>query len=196
LVSISVRLGLPDCLREDAARLYWQAFGGKLGRVLGPERLALALLGRVMRADHVIVALDADDKLLGLVGFKSPDGAFAGGDLADLRHVYGSFGALWRAGLLWLLERDVDNERFLMDGICVADTARGQGVGTALLEAICAEGFARGYRAVRLDVIDRNMRARALYERQGFEPTRTSRLGALRWVFGFSAATTMVRTLD
>ncbi len=195
-MTVAVHLGLPDRLRDDAARLYWQAFGGKLGRVLGPERLALALLGRVMRSDHVIVALNADGALLGLVGFKSPNGAFAGGDLADLRQIYGTFGAMWRAGLLWLLERDVDNERFLMDGICVANAARGQGVGTALLTAICAEGQARGYRAVRLDVIDRNLRARALYERQGFAAVKTSKMGILRWVFGFSATTTMVRTLD
>ena len=195
-MSIGVHLGLPGSLRDDAARLYWQAFGGKLGRVLGPERLALALLGRVMRTDHVIVALDGGGALLGLVGFKSPNGAFAGGDLADLRCVYGSFGAMWRAGLLWFLERDVDNDRFLMDGICVTDAARGQGVGTALLKAVCDEGRARGYKAVRLDVIDRNHRARALYERQGFTPVKTSRLGVLRWVFGFSASTTMVRELD
>ena len=194
-MSIQIHHGLPDRLRDDAARLYWQAFGAKLGRVLGPEPLAYALLGRVMRADHAIVALSQDGALIGLVGFKSPGGAFAGGELADLRSVYGTFGAVWRAGLLWLLERDLDNDRFLMDGICVADTARGQGVGTALLDAICAEGRSRGYPSVRLDVIDVNPRARALYERQGFVATHTSQIGLLRWVFGFSAATTMVRAL-
>ena len=194
-MSIQIHHGLPDRLRSDAARLYWQAFGGKLGRVLGPDPLAYALLARVMRGDHAIVALSEDGALLGLVGFKSPAGAFAGGEFGDLRAVYGTVGALWRAGLLWLLERDLDNDRFLMDGICVADTARGQGVGTALLDAICAEGRARGYPSVRLDVIDANPRARALYERQGFVATRTSKIGALRWVFGFSAATTMVRAL-
>jgi ribosomal protein S18 acetylase RimI-like enzyme len=194
-VSISIQHGLPAHLRDDAARLYWQAFGGKLGRVLGPDRLAFRLLEKVMRSDHAIVALSEDGALLGLVGFKSPDGAFAGGGLGDLRSVYGLFGSLWRAGLLWLLERDLDNDRFLMDGICVADTARGQGVGTALLDAICAEGRRRGYPSVRLDVIDANTRARALYERQGFVPTRTSQIGLLRLVFGFSAATTMVRKL-
>lgn len=194
-MSITIHHGLPVHLRADAARLYWQAFGGKLGRVLGPERLAFALLDRVMRGDHAIVALSAEGALLGMVGFKSLDGAFAGGELADLRKVYGTPGALWRAGLLWLLERDLDNERFLMDGICVADGARGQGVGTALLDAICVEGRKRGYPSVRLDVIDTNTRARALYERQGFTPTRTSQIGFLRLVFGFSAATTMVRPL-
>lgn len=187
--------GLPDHLRKDAAHLYWQAFGSKLGRVLGPERLAYAMLDRVMRGDHAIVALSYQGALLGMVGFKSPNGAFAGGGLADLHHVYGTFGALWRAGLLWLLERDLDNDRFLMDGICVADTARGQGVGTALLQAICEEGRARGYPSVRLDVVDSNARARALYARQGFVPTRTSQIGVLRFVFGFSAATTMVKSL-
>lgn len=194
-MTIRIHHGLPLHLRADAARLYWQAFGGKLGRVLGPERLAHALLNRVMRGDHAIVALSESGSLLGLVGFKSPDGAFAGGGLADLRGVYGTFGSLWRAGLLWLLERDLDNERFLLDGICVADTARGKGVGTALLDAICAEGRARGYPSVRLDVIDSNKRARALYERQGFVSTQTSRIGLLKLVFGFSTATTMVRVL-
>lgn len=194
-MTFTLQIGLPDHLRKDAARLYWLAFGGKLGRVLGPDHKALALLDMVMRNDHVIVALSADDALLGLVGFKSPDGAFAGGGFADLRHIFGLPGASWRAAILWLLERDLDNDRFLMDGICVSEAARGQGVGTALLDAICAEGRKRGYPAVRLDVIDVNPRARALYERQGFVPTRTSQLGMLRWVFGFSAATTMVRSL-
>ena len=39
-------------------QLYWQAFGGKLGRVLGPDARALAFLERVIREDHVIVALE------------------------------------------------------------------------------------------------------------------------------------------
>lgn len=194
-MSFVIHYGLPDHLREDAARLYWQAFGGKLGQVLGPRDKAYALLARVMQGDHAIVALSDKGALLGLVGFKSPGGAFAGGGLGDLIGVYGTPGALWRAGILWLLERDLDNDRFLMDGICVADLARGQGVGTALLDAICAEGRRRGYPSVRLDVIDKNPRARALYERQGFVATRTSHIGALRWIFGFSAATTMVRAL-
>jgi ribosomal protein S18 acetylase RimI-like enzyme len=195
-VGVIIRTGLPDHLRSDAARLYWRAFGGKLGRVLGPEPRALAWLGRVMRGDHAIVALSAEGVLLGVVGFKSPEGAFAGGGFADLRSVYGGAGALWRAGLLWLLARDLERDRLLMDGICVADGARGRGVGTALLAAICEEGRDRGYCAVRLDVIDSNPRARALYERQGFVPTKTFQMGPLRRVFGFSAATTMVRSLS
>lgn len=193
-MTLRLCLGLPADQRAAAARLYWQAFGGKLGRVMGPEALALAFLTRVIREDHVIAALD-DDRLLGLIGFKTPGGAFAGGGMADLRAVYGVAGSLWRGALLRMLSREVDGERFLVDGICVAAEARGLGIGSALIEAICVEARSRGYAEVRLDVIDTNHRARALYERQGFVATRTTGLGLLRHVFGFAAATTMVRPI-
>jgi ribosomal protein S18 acetylase RimI-like enzyme len=193
-MSVEIRFGLPDALRAEAVRLYWQAFGGKLGSVLGPEPRALAFLGRVMRADHVFVAVE-DGQLLGLVGFKTPAGSFAGGAMADMRAVYGWFGSVWRALVLELLNRDVDNERFLLDGICVAPAARSKGIGARLLAAIETEALARGYPAVRLDVIGDNWRARALYERQGFRVVRTEKLGPLRHVFGFATSLTMVKTL-
>jgi ribosomal protein S18 acetylase RimI-like enzyme len=192
---IRIEQGLPEYLRAEAAVLYWQAFGGKLGRVLGPDAKALAFLERVMRADHCLTAYDRSGLLVGLAGFKSAQGSFAGGSEADLRAVYGSIGGRWRAQLLRLLGNDADHSRFLLDGLCVSDTVRGQGVGTLLLEAIVAEGRARGYSAVRLDVVDTNARARALYERRGFVVDRTEPIGPLRLIFGFSAAHTMIRPI-
>lgn len=194
-MTVVLHHGLPDTLREQAADLYWEAFGGKLGRVLGPKPKAVAFLRRALREDHVISAISDSGGLLGLVGFKTHAGAFAGGEWADMQTVYGVLGAAWRAGVLSLLERDVENERFLMDGICVVAQARGHGVGTLLLDAVCAEASERGYASVRLDVIANNPRARALYERQGFVAVKTERLGWLRHVFGFDASTTMVKQL-
>ena len=189
-----VEVGLPEALRRDAAHLYWQAFGGKLGAVLGPEARALRFLERVIRLDQVIVARDGDH-LLGLAGFKTPQGSFAGGSPADMRAVYGRIGAFWRMALIGLLSRDIDNDRFLLDGICVAPQRRGQGIGAALMAEIAAEAARRGYSALRLDVVDDNFRARALYERLGFRAVKQQRLGPLRHIFGFAVATTMVREL-
>lgn len=194
-MTASLQHGLPDGLRGQAASLYWEAFGGKLGRVMGPRPKAIAFLHKALRSDHAIIVVSDAGELLGIAGFKSYQGSFAGGDWADLRAVYGSFGAAWRAILLKLLERDVENERFLMDGICVAPKARDQGVGTLLLQAVCTEARARHFAFVRLDVIDTNPRARALYERLGFVAEKTERLGLLRHAFGFDAATSMVKTL-
>lgn len=193
---LRVQLGLPESQRAAAARLYWQAFGGKLGRVMGPDARALAFLHRVIRADHAIVALGPEGQLIGLAGFKTAKGGFAAGDMSDMRAIYGLFGAAWRCVLLWLLQSDTDNDRFLMDGLCVLRDHRSEGTGTALLTAVCAEAARRGYTAVRLDVIDTNWRARALYTRQGFTVLKTEKLGLLRHVFGFAASITMVRQLD
>ena len=184
--------GFPPTLRPAVAALYWEAFGGKLGRALGPRGKALRFLEGVLSPDHAVCALDGDGALLGVAGFKTRDGALVGGDLRDMARVYGPVGALWRMGLLALLSRDTENARFLMDGLFVAAHARGQGVGTALLDAIAHEARARGFREVRLDVVDANPRARALYERHGYRAVATHSTGPLRWVFGFRAATTMV----
>lgn len=187
--------GLPDCLRPAAARLYWQAFGGKLGRVMGPAERAQRFLERAMRGDHALCALDEGDRLLGLIGFRSVSGAFAEGTPEQWRAVYGRLGALWRAEVLRALVREVDNDRFLIDGLCVAKDARGQGVGTALIASVAARAASLGYRELRLDVIDTNLRARALYERLGFRALRTEPIGMLRHLFGFEASTTMVLAL-
>lgn len=192
---MNVRNGLPDHLRPQAAALYWQAFGSKLTRVLGPEPLALAFLQRVIRGDHCLYVLGAEGDLIGIAGFKSPMGSFASGEAHDMRAVYGRVGAAWRAGALRLLQSEVDNDRFLVDGICVARPHRGRGVGSALLDGLMAEARFRGYGAIRLEVIDTNIRARALYERMGFAAWRHESLGPLRHIFGFSRATTMIRAL-
>lgn len=188
--------GLPDHLRPDAARLYWQAFGPKLARVMGPDACALDFLERAIRSDHAVSALDDRGALVGLIGFRTVTGAFAEGTAADWRSVYGRAGALWRAAALQALLREVDNDRFLIDGLCVAPTARGLGVGSALIGAMAVHAASLGYRELRLDVIDTNVRARALYERLGFRAIRTERIGLLRYLFGFQAAVTMVRPLD
>ncbi|MEJ6403055.1 GNAT family N-acetyltransferase [Yoonia sp. 2307UL14-13] len=190
---MKIMTGIPDANRAEAAALYWEAFGEKLYFTMGPKYRALSFITRVLRSDHGICAFDKDGRLLGVAGFKTEHGALVGGDFQDLRKVYGWVGASIRVLLLAALERDTENERFLMDGIFVAEEARGRGVGTKLLKAVYAEARLRGYRQVRLDVIDTNPRARALYLHEGFEEVETRSIGILRHIFGFNAATTMVR---
>lgn len=192
---MKITAGIPDVDTAKVAELYWGAFGEKLGKVMGPEKKALRFVRRVLRGDHAICAHDDSGVLLGVAGFKTFEGALVGGGFLDLVAIYGWFGASWRALLLSFLERDTENERFLMDGIFVAPQARGHGVGTALLEAIVVEARSRGYGEVRLDVIDSNARARALYEREGFVAKETVETGPLRHIFAFSSATTMVKTV-
>jgi ribosomal protein S18 acetylase RimI-like enzyme len=98
--------------------------------------------------------------------------------------------------LLAPLERDVEPETLLMDGIFVAEQGRGKGVGTALLRGVKSIAHARGCRQVRLDVIDTNPHARRLYEREGFCEVHIRRTGPLRLLYGFRSATTMLAPVN
>ncbi|WP_128253246.1 GNAT family N-acetyltransferase [Falsirhodobacter deserti] len=189
---VTIAYGLPATQRKAAARLYWQAFGGKLGRVLGPDRRALEFIAGAIRSDHAIVAMQGG-RLLGICGFKTARGAFVAAEPGQMRDSYGAVGAAWRRYALGLLVQDTDNERFLIDGLCVDEGARDRGIGSALVEAICDHARNRGYAAVRLDVVDTNLAARRLYERLGFRAVKLHPLRTAAPLFGFRATVTMVR---
>lgn len=187
--------GFEEHERARIAALYWEAFGAKLGRVLGPRPRALRFIDHALDPAHALCARAPGGELLGVAGFKTARGALVLGGPKALRAAYGPVGAVWRAGLLNLLESDVDNARFLVDGIFVAPETRGRGVGSRLIEALAQEARARGHDEIRLEVVDENIRARALYERRGFVAAGRRPAGPLRLVFGFRATTTMIRRL-
>lgn len=193
--SFSVRRGLPPEHRAPAAAAYWEAFSRKLRVPLGPPDKAVAFLERVLDPDHAISALSSQGDFLGVAGFKTPSGAFVGGSFADLAKVYGVLSATTRALLVSLLERPCEDRTLLMDGIVVAPSARGMGVGAALLDAIERRARELDLEQVRLDVIDANPRARALYERQGYEARATLSTGPFRRLFGFAGAATMYKNV-
>lgn len=191
-----IEAGFRPAHKAQVARLFWQAFQGKLAGVLGPTPRALTFLEATLTPEHAICALDDSGGLLGVVGFKTAQGGLVDAAWSDMRHHYGLLGGIWRSLLLNTLERPLAEGQLLMDGIFVDARARGQGVGRALLDAVCQTAQARGCAEVRLDVIDTNPRARALYEREGFMAQGQEHTGPLRPVFGFSSATRMVKRLD
>lgn len=181
--------------RAVVAAGYWAAFSRKLRCPLGPEHKAIAFIEAVLDPFHAISAVAPDGAFLGVAGFKTIRGAFVGGDWKAMASAYGRFGAFGRSLLIGILERECEPGTLLMDGIFVRPQARGLGVGSALLDAIERAALARGLNSVRLDVIDENPRARALYERRGYEPHAQRSIGLLKPVFGFSFATTMIKSM-
>ena len=83
--------------------------------------------------------------------------------------------------LIDLLEGYPDEHTWMLGLIFVAPGARGRGLGTQLIDAICAHVRAAGGRTLRLGVVPANTGARRLYERLGFvhvaRRTRTTRAG-------------------
>jgi ribosomal protein S18 acetylase RimI-like enzyme len=193
-VKYHLQHGLPESQRLAAALLYWQAFGGKLGHVLGPEERALRFLTRVMRLDNCIAAMDDEGGLCGIAGYRTAMGSFAGGDATDIRAIYGLAGAAWRLRVLRFSSDDADD--FLLDGISVDRAARSQGIGTDMIITLCGLARSQGHLAVSLDVIGSNFRAIALYRTLGFVEHHRKSIGLLRHIFGFSQVVSMVKRLD
>ena len=154
--------GFPEHQRAEVAGLFWQAFSGKLGRVMAPKARALDFIEHALCPDNAFSAQSHDGRLLGVAGFKTARGGLVAGAYSQLARSYGWFGALWRGSLLDVMDRPLAPGQMLIDGLFVAEAARGLGVGTALIEAVVAEALRCGMQEVRLEVVEGNDRARAL----------------------------------
>ncbi|WP_328945898.1 GNAT family N-acetyltransferase [Streptomyces sp. NBC_00250] len=187
-----VRRGVPEGAEARVAALYWEAFARKLGVALNPPDKARAFLAAHLHHDRGITAL-VDGEVAGVAGYQLDGRGLTGGGASDLLAAYGVLRGLPRLALLALLERRPASRELVMDGIAVAPEHRGTGIGGLLLREIAAVAAEARCRRVRLDVIDVNPRARALYERHGFVAVRTAKTPCLRGLMGFGAVTTMHR---
>jgi ribosomal protein S18 acetylase RimI-like enzyme len=79
--------------------------------------------------------------------------------------------------------------------IAATENARGRGVGTFLLEDTFAFARSQGYKKLKLEVVDTNPRARALYERVGFRTVRRIRTGFITRRGGFGGFDVMEKEL-
>jgi ribosomal protein S18 acetylase RimI-like enzyme len=190
--AVTVRRGVPAGAERRAAELYWEAFGRKLGPALNPAGKAVPFLAAHLNTDRAVCAL-LDGRLVGLAGYQHGGRALTGGSARAVLRAYGHLRGLRRLVLLALFERRPAPGQLLMDGIAVDPAMRGRGVGSLLIEEVAAVAAEQDCREVRLDVIDTNPRARALYERRGFTAVRTEHTPYLRGLFGFGAVTTMHR---
>ncbi|MFB7586166.1 GNAT family N-acetyltransferase [Streptomyces sp. NPDC056169] len=187
-----VRRGVPEGGAAPVAALYWEAFGRKLGAALDPPDKARAFLAAHLHHDRAVTAV-VDGEVAGVAGYRLGGRGLVGGGAGDVLSAYGVLRGLHRVALLALLERRPAPGELVMDGIAVAPGHRGAGIGTMLLREIAAVAAEAGCRRIRLDVIDVNPRARALYERHGFTAVHTERTPYLRELMGFGAVTTMHR---
>ncbi|MFD9047107.1 GNAT family N-acetyltransferase [Streptomyces zaomyceticus] len=187
-----VRRGVPEGSEARVAALYWEAFGRKLGAALNPPDKARAFLAAHLHHDRGVTAL-VDGEVAGVAGYRLGGRGLTGGGASDVLAAYGALRGLHRLTLLALLERRPAARELVMDGIAVAPEHRGTGIGGRLLREIAAVAAEARCRRVRLDVIDVNPRARALYERHGFVAVRTENTPYLRGLMGFGAVTTMHR---
>jgi len=198
---VVIEHGLPDGLRDQAVVLFEDAFGEKMRMSVRDRDARMAFMARVYQADHVIIAR-RDDQLLGMAGLRS-NGPPYGRGLVDVswdprphRDLLGWAGAMWAVWGLRLSDRTPKGDEIYLDGIAVLAGVRGRGIGTRLLAEVTDIARRHGKSFVRLDVVDTNPRAQALYERVGYRVTKVQSFRwQQRWV-GFGAMITMEQPVD
>lgn len=190
--AVACRRGVPEGSEEEVAALYWEAFGRKLGPALNPPDTGRAFIAAHMNHDRGVTAL-VDGTVVGVAGYQLDGRALTGGNVRDVLSTYGLFRGLPRLAVLALFERTPQEGELVMDGIAVDARHRGAGIGSLLLKQVAAVAAENRCRRIRLDVIDTNPRARALYERHGFVARHTEQTPFLRRLMGFGAVTTMYR---
>lgn len=187
--------GIPESHRVIAATLYNEAFGSKFAVAIGNRQQRRQFLAESLRLDFAVAAFDGDS-LVGLAGFQIAESSLTSGiTYRSLIAYLGFWRGHWAAFVFLLYERKPVSGEVVMDGIAVASSHRGRGIGRQLLNDVVEVARAAEFRSVRLDVIDTNPRARCLYERHGFVEARTESFEYLRWFFGFGSVTTMSRCI-
>lgn len=162
--------------------------------ILGEAVRAVPILAESLDPSNAFAALD-NGVIVGLVGFHNTEGQLVDVQYGTLLKHFGFIQGNWRALLGILLSRSPKPRELLLDGIAVHASARGQGVGSRLFDVVFTHAAEQGYATIRLDVVDSNPRARALYERLGFVATKTEHVPFMRFM-GFRSVTTMQYTLS
>jgi ribosomal protein S18 acetylase RimI-like enzyme len=193
---IDIALPLDESQRAQAGLILYEAFRRKLQPLTGDPARTIPLLSAALNLDMVMGAV-VDGRLLGVAGLHSHEGCYAQFDLLSAAAAHGILRGVRAWAMLSLFSRGAGCPagELRIAALAVDAAARGQGVGSRLLEAIFAKAYADGLVAVRLEVVDTNSGARQLYERLGFRVVRTERYPLPRNWLGFSGDHVMVKVL-
>ena len=182
---LAIRRGLSEGQRAAAAAILWDAFAGKLGRVLRSREDAVAALAPGLDPTATVTAT-SNGELVGVMTLKDHELEALRPRWSDFARVYGRVRGAVRLALLGLLDGSAEQGTLSVDALAVAESARGKGVGGALLAEAERIAEEREHGSLKLEVLAANEGAIRLYQRTGYRIVRTSRLWPpLSTLFGF-----------
>lgn len=194
---LAIQKGIPKEFVRSAAELYLSALWEKFEPILGNGERAIAIIESSIEAGNCFSALE-DNDLIGVLAMQTAEQHFLNTGFTDFSTQYGFAGAIAKGIALQLLQYKPRHGELYVEGVAVADDARGKGVGTKLFEAMTNYARAQKYKTISLEVIDTNQRALQLYKRLGFAIKKRSSIWPLNKIIGwlFKASILMESSVD
>lgn len=187
---IAVHL-LSDADCPAAARVFVRAFADKVAVMLpGHEGQAEAIFAELIVPGPNFLVAEENGVVVG-VALCEDHGVPSQSQVqwpVLRRHL--ARGAALRAWLIahYLFTARFDESVLYVDSVAVDPDWQGRGAATALLAAVVAAARRRGRGSLTLYVIDRNARARGLYEHLGFVRRHTLHTWLFKPLVGFAAS--------
>lgn len=174
-MTIRLQWGLPENLRLPVAKLIYDTFLKKFQYTLGTRHIGVRFIANSLQGEYGLLAL-RDDEFVGVAGVKT-----AKGELIQVR--FSSWIRTYHIrtirsfliGFPFWFERREPGVLTLAN-LSIVESARGQGIGTQMVKEFIRFGINQNFRILKLEVINSNVRAKALYERLGFKITKYSKI--------------------
>jgi ribosomal protein S18 acetylase RimI-like enzyme len=187
---------IPETLRDQAGKIYYDAFQRKLQPLVGQPLKTSRVLTAGLNL-NLAIGVVVDGRLCGLAGLHNQAGIFSRVTLPDSLRELGLARGMFSWAVLNLFGAGANcpPEHLRIAAIAVDAQERGKGYGSLLLNSIFDKARREGYTSVRLEVVDTNLRARQLYERAGFLVVQTHSYPISSNWLGFSRDHVMVKAL-
>lgn len=189
---ITIQMGLDRHFMHPVAELYDQAFVGKFKRAVPSRAKRLRLWAELVNPSQVIGAFRGRD-LLGILLYSTPtsSGWLRSAAVKKVFKTLGPWDAVRCLAVFALFEKPLPSNHLYIEAIAVSSMARGLGIGSLLLNT--AKVFATGeeLEGLQLRVIFENPRAKALYEREGYESISRESSGVMKSIIGIEGADLM-----
>jgi len=181
---IEIQKSLPPELINPAVELFLSALADKFVPILGSSFRATKLLESNIGIHSCFSALESH-RVIGVLAIQTENQNFINPVFKEIKSHYGFWGAVVKSVALDCLQHSPKPGEIHIEGIAVVDSARGQGVGTKLIDALMDFAKNENFKKITLEVIDTNQRALKLYERLGFTIKKRSKIWPVNKIIGW-----------
>ncbi len=166
---MKIILGFNKKDKMAVSELYTTAFNNKFKNIIGDKKIASSILADGLNPKYCLSAYQ-NGSLMGVAGLCLGENCLINIKFKTIIKKLGLFKGIYTAILASIIfkSKDIPADELLLDAIAVHENYRGQGIGSKLIEELFKWSKANGFKAIHLEVVDENPKAKALYERLGF----------------------------